>query len=182
MLRGPFATMIRRDTALHHCFELLHHCSNIVATKILVANISLINKEDQFQSNYWLKWCFPWSFRVTPFTRKNVLLGMEVVNANLTTIFLVKEELVFQNCTCKAKRASCTCQRAKNCTQLHVHELIVYQVIPIFIKLRSRNICVKYAEFISFVKAWSINTCANTHDDAQTCTQITKLKIILAQF
>lgn len=126
MLRGPFATTIRRDTALHHCFELLHHCSNIVATKILVANISLINKEDQFQSNYWLKWCFPWSFRVTPFTRKNVLLGMEVVNANLTTIFLVKEELVFQNCTCKAKRASCTCQRAKNCTQLHVHKLIVF--------------------------------------------------------
>lgn len=113
---------------------------------------------------------------------KNVLLGIEVVNANLTTIFLVKEELVFQNCTCKAKRASCTCQRAKNCTQLHVHELIVYQVIPIFIKLRSRNICVKYAEFISFVKAWSINTCANTHDDAQNCTQITKLTIILAQF
>ena len=57
---------------------------------------------------------------------KNVLLGIEVVNANLTTIFRVKEELVFQNCTCKAKRASCTCQRAKNCTQLHVHKIIVF--------------------------------------------------------
>ena len=52
MLRGPFATTIRRDTALQHCFELLHHCSNIVAIKNLVANISLIDKEDQFQSNY----------------------------------------------------------------------------------------------------------------------------------
>ena len=51
---------------------------------------------------------------------------MEVVNANLTTILLVKEELVFQNCTRKAKRASCTCQRAKNCTQLHVHKIIVF--------------------------------------------------------
>ena len=49
MLRGPFATTIRRDTALQHCLELLHHCSNIVALKNLVANISLINKEDQFE-------------------------------------------------------------------------------------------------------------------------------------
>jgi len=57
---------------------------------------------------------------------KKFLLGIEVVNANLTTIFLVKEEVVFQNCTCKAKRASCTCQRAKNRTQLHVHKLIVF--------------------------------------------------------
>ena len=52
MLRGPFVTTIRRDTELQHCFELLHHCSNIVAVKNFVANISLINKEDQFQTNY----------------------------------------------------------------------------------------------------------------------------------